>query len=65
MVDHKEKLKEWEKTNKHRDLAKEKKALCNIMVMAIPIVIGALGTIPKGPANDLEDLDIKGQEVTI
>ena len=27
----------------------------------IPFVVGALGTIPKGLVNELEDLEIKGQ----
>ena len=31
----------------------------------IPIVIGALGTIPKGLLQGLEVLEITGQEVTI
>ena len=31
----------------------------------IPIVIGALGKIPKGLVNGLKDLEIKGQIETI
>ena len=34
------------------------------MVMVIPIVIGALGTIPKGLVNGLEDFEIKGHKET-
>ena len=34
-------------------------------VTAVPIVIGALGTIPKGLIKELEDLEIKGQVETI
>ena len=33
--------------------------------MAIPIVIGALGTIPKELVKRLENLEIRGQEETI
>ena len=29
-------------------------------VMGIPVVIGALGTIPKGLVKELEDLEIRG-----
>ena len=46
-VDHKVKLKESEKRDKYLDLAREiKKKTWNMKVMVIPIVIGALGTIP-------------------
>ena len=31
----------------------------------IPVVIGALGIIPKGVVNGLEDLEIRGQVETI
>ena len=31
----------------------------------IPIVIGALGTIPKGLVKELEDFEIRGQVETI
>ena len=34
-------------------------------VMGIPIVIGALGTIPKGLVKRLEDLENRGQMATI
>ena len=33
--------------------------------MVIPIVVGALGTIPKGLVNGLEDLGIRGLVKTI
>ena len=33
--------------------------------MVIPIVIGALGTIPKGLVNEVEDLEIRRQAETI
>ena len=34
-------------------------------VTAVPIVIGAFGTIPKGLVNGLEGLEIRGQKKTI
>ena len=34
-------------------------------VTVIPIVIGALRTIPKGLIKELEDLEIREQEETI
>lgn len=43
--------KEEEKIEKYRDLAREVAKLWNVKVKIIPVVIGALGTIPK----DLED----------
>ena len=33
--------------------------------MVIPFVVGALGTISKGLAKELEDLEIRGQVETI
>ena len=41
-------LKESEKRDKYLDLARELKKLWNMKVTAIPIVIGALGTVTKG-----------------
>ena len=46
-----------EKRNKYVDLTRELKNLWNMKVIVIPIVIGALGTIPKG----LEEWEIRGQ----
>ena len=58
-------LKECEKKDKYLDLARELKKLWNIKVMAVPIVIGALGTITKGLLKDLEDLNVGGWVETI
>ena len=41
------KLKESEKRDKYLDLAKELKTFWNIKVTVIPILIGALRTIPR------------------
>ena len=64
-ADHRVKFKKGEKKNKYLDLARELKKLWNMKVTKIPIVIGALGTIPKGLIKGLEDLEIRGQLVTI
>ena len=52
------KIKEIEKRDKYLDLARELKKLWNMKVTVIPIVIGALGTIPKGLVKRLEELEI-------
>ena len=45
------------------DLARElKRKLWNMKVMVTLIVIGELGTIPKGLVKGLEDLEIRGQD---
>ena len=55
-VDHRVKLKEDEKRDKYLDLARKLKNLWNMKVTVIPIVVGALGTIPKELVKGLEDL---------
>ena len=47
-ADHRIKLKECEKKDKHIDFARELKKLWNMQVTIIPIVIGAFGTVTKG-----------------
>ena len=61
LAGHRVKLKEGKKRDKYLDLAGELKKLWNMKVMVIPIVIGALGTIPKGLVKGLKDLEIRGQ----
>ena len=39
--------------------------LCNMKVTVRTIVIGALGTIPKGLLKELENLEFRGQVETI
>ena len=53
-ADHRVKLKESEERYKYLDLSKELKKLWNIKMTVIPIVIGALGTIPKWFVKGLE-----------
>ena len=64
-ADHRLKLKEGEKRDKYLDLAWKMKKLCNLKVTIIPIVIGALGTVPKGLVQGLEDLEITGRVETV
>ena len=47
------------------DLVREQRKLCNMNVMVIPFVIGALGLILKGLVRMLEKLEIGGQAETI
>ena len=61
LVYHSAKLKESEKRAKYVDRAWELKKLWNMNVMVIPIVTGALETMPKGLVKGLEDLEIRGQ----
>ena len=57
-ADHRVKLKESEKKDKHLDLARELKKLWNMKVAFTPIVLGALATTTKGLIKGLEDLEI-------
>ena len=64
-ANHTIKLKECEKKDKYRDLARELKKLRNIKVKIIPIVIGTFWTVTKGLLKGLEDLEVSGRVVTI
>ena len=64
-VDHRIKLKEFDKRDKYLDLARELKKLWYMKVTIIPIVIGALGTITKGSVRGLENLKIPGWMETV
>ena len=55
------KKKERKKRDEYINLVRELKNLWNIKVTVIPIVIGALGIIPKGLVKGLENLEIRGQ----
>ena len=54
------KFKENKKRNKYLDITRELRNLWNMNVILIPIVIGALGTIPKGLERGLKELKIRG-----
>ena len=64
-VDHRVKLKESEKKNKYLDLGRELRKLWNMNVTLILIVIVALGTVTKGLAQGLEDVEITGWVETV
>ena len=62
-ADHRIKLKECEKKDKYRDLARELKK--NMKVIIIPIVIGDFGTVTKRLSTGLEDLEVGGRVESI
>ena len=64
-VDHREKVKENEQIDKYWDLARELKKLWNMRVTVIPIIVGALRTVPKGLEKRLEERQIRGRIETI
>ena len=64
-LDHRVKFEESEKGNKYLDLARELRELWNMKVTVIPIIIGALGTVPKCLVRRLEELEIGGRIETI
>ena len=64
-ADYRVKIEESEKRDKYLDLARKLKKLWTMKVTVIPIVVRALGTIPKGMAKELKDLEIRGQVETI
>ena len=51
--------KEEEKVEKYQDLARELRKLWKVQVKVVPIVIGGLGTMPKGLEKHLESLGIR------
>ena len=60
-VDHRVKIKKRKKSEKYLDLANELRKLGNMSLTVIPIVIGSLGTVPKGLERGREELEIGGQ----
>ena len=58
-ADYIEKKKKSGKSDKYLDFAQELRKLWNMEVMVILIVIGALGTIPKGSERRLDDSKIR------
>ena len=57
--------KNFFKIDKYLDLAKEQKMLWNVKMTVIPIVNGALGTVPKDLEKRLEEFEIRGRIETI
>ena len=60
LSDHRVKLKVSKSSDKYQDLARDLKTQWNMMVAVISILIGALGTMPKGLLKGLENWEIKG-----
>ena len=50
--------KQEEKIDKYQDLAREIRSLWKVKAKVIPIVIGALGTIPKGLNGYLKEIGV-------
>ena len=64
-VDHRVKTKESKTTDKYLNLARDLKKLLNINMTIISIVVGALGTVPRGLEKRLEKLEIRGRIETL
>ena len=64
-VVHRVKIKESEKRDQYFDLARKLRKLWNMRVTVMPIVIGALGTVPKELVRGLEEVVIGRRVVTI
>ena len=64
-ADHRVKIKENENRDKYLDLARGLKKGWDRESNRILVVIGALGTVPKGLKRVLGQLEIGGQAVTI
>ena len=58
-------MKESEKKGKYLDLARKSKKLCNIKLTLMPILTGALDTVPDGLLKGVEDSEIRGRVETI
>ena len=58
-------MKEGEKIYKYLDFAREPKKLWNMKVTVIPIIVRALGIVPKGLEKRLGKQEIKGRIETI
>ena len=58
-MDHHVKEKEEEKIDKYMDLEAEVKTQFRVKAVIVPIVLGALGTIPAKLSESLEKLEIK------
>jgi hypothetical protein len=54
-----------EKIEKYQDLARELRKLWNTEILVVPVVVGALGTVPK-KLNDYPKLiEIRNREETL
>ena len=64
-MDHGVKIKESEKKYKYLDLTRELKKMWKMNVTPIPLVISALGKVPKGLEKGIEEMEICGRTKTI
>ena len=64
-VDHRVKIKETQKRDRYLDLDRKVWKLWKIRVTVIPILVDALGTVPKGLVRVLKELEIGGRIETI
>ena len=48
--------KEMEKIEKYQDLARELRKIWQVKVKVVPVVVGALGTIPKALGKHLDEI---------
>ena len=51
--------KENEKVQKYQDLARELRKLWQVKVKVVPVVVGALGTIPKALEKQLKETSVR------
>ena len=58
-------VKEGEELDKYQGFIREEKKLQNMKVTMIPIVVRALGTVPKRLKKRLDELEIKESNETI
>ena len=63
--DHRVEMKEKEKREKCQDLARELQVLWNNKISVIPILIGALGTVPKSLRKRLHQIGIQTEIETM
>ena len=64
-ADHRVKKKEGEKREKYQDLARELKKMWNMKTRVVPVIVGALGTVPKTLRERLEEIGIRGRIETV
>ena len=64
-INHRVKMKEKEKRNKHLDITRRLKKQWNVRVTVIPIVVGTLRKVLKNAENELEEYKIRGRIETI
>ena len=58
-MDRQVKIKENERRDKYSDLDKELRRPKNMRMTVIPVVIGTLGTVPKGLERRLKENDLR------